>query len=106
MILDHELLTAAVDGLKGLAEHSPGIVSSVGGLALYILLRDGIPYYRRKRNGNPGNSNLGERVLGCETAIVVVKESCARTDERWIAQEKFNNRMEKHVENFYKRLEK
>ena len=107
MILEHELMAAAAN----LVEHSPGIVSSVVGVVIYALIRDGLPKYKRWRNGghnpgNPGNHLLAERILGCETAIVAVKESCARTDERWIAQEKFNNRMEKHVENFYKRLEK
>lgn len=105
MILDHEWMVAAA----GLVEHSPGIVSSVIGIVLYALLRDGIPYYRRRRNGNPGNPGNGtnsQRLLACEKAINKVKEACARTDERWIAQEKFNNRMEKHVENFYKRFEK
>ncbi len=108
MILDHELVTAAVEGLKGLAEHSPGIISSVGGLALYILLRDGIPYYRRRRNGghNPGNLLLAERLLACEESIREVKEACARADERWSAQRDFNKRVDKHFERIHDRLDK
>ncbi len=106
MILDHQWMAAAA----GLVEHSPGIVSSIVGIVLYALLRDGLPYYRRKRNGNPGhnpgNGTISQRLLSCEKAINKVKEACARTDERWKAQENFNNRMEKHVENFYKRFEK
>ncbi len=92
MILDHELMAAAA----GLVEHSPGIVSSVVGVALYALLRDGVPAfnaYRRRRNGNPGhnlgNGTISQRLLACETAINKVKEACARTDERWKAQESF-----------------
>lgn len=110
MILDHEWMAAAA----GLVEHSPGIVSSVVGIVLYALLRDGLPAfnaYRRKRNGshnpgNPGNSGIADRLLACEEAVGEVKQSCTRSETRWEAQEKFNNRMEKHVENFYKRFEK
>ena len=101
MIADHQWLAAA----SNLVEHSPGIVSSVIGIVIYALLRDGLPAfiaYRRRHNGNPGNpgnSNSAERLLACEEAIT-------RTDERWKAQEKFNDRMEEHVKNFYKRFEK
>ena len=106
MILDHEWVTAALEALQGLTEHSPG-TASLGGLLLYILVRDGIPYYKRRRNGshNPG-THLAERMLACEKTISKVKESCARTDERLKAQEKFNDRMEKHVANFYERFDK
>ncbi len=108
MIADHELVTAAVEGLKGLAEHSPGIVSSVVGLVLYILLRDGLPWYRRRRNGghNPGNHNLAARLLACETSINEVKESCTRTETLWEGQKEFNKRMEKHIEKIYERIDK
>ena len=105
MILDHEWLAA----LAGLTDHSPGIVSSVIGIVLYAALRDGIPYYRRKRNGNPGNPgnhSIAKRVLACEAAITEVRDACTRTDERWKAQEKFNDRLEEHVKNFYKRFGK
>jgi len=109
MILDHEWIAAAA----GLVEHSPGILSSIGSIVVYALLRDGLPAfnaYRRRRNGNPGhnpgNGTISQRLLGCEKAINKVKEACARTDERWKAQEKFNDRMEEHVKNFYKRFEK
>ena len=107
MILDHEWMAAAAN----LAEHSPGIVSSVIGIVLYALLRDGIPYYKRRRNGghnpgNPGNSALAERILGCEKAIAKVREACARTDTRWEAQAGFNARMEKHIEKIYERIDK
>lgn len=100
MIADHELVTAAIQGFKGFAEHSPGIASFVA-LVLYILLRDGIPYYRRRRNGghNPGNHLLAERVLACEAA-------CTRSETRWEAQLNFNKRMEKHVEKIYERIDK
>ncbi len=107
MILDHELLTVA-----GLVEHSPGIVSSVVGVALYALLRDGLPAfnsYRRRRNGNPGHNpgtHIAERMLACEEAIGEVKKSCTRTETLWEGQKEFNKRMEKHIENFYKRFEK
>lgn len=108
MIADHQWLAAA----SNLVEHSPGIVSSVIGIVIYALLRDGLPAfmaYRRRRNGNPGNpgnSNSAERLLACEAAIGEVRDACTRTDERWKAQEKFNDRMEEHVKNFYKRFEK
>ena len=99
MILEHEWLTAALEALQGLSEHSPG-TASLGGLLLYILVRDGIPYYKRRRNGssNPG-THLAERMLACEAA-------CTRSETRWEAQENFNNRMEKRVANFYERFDK
>ncbi|KKN66897.1 hypothetical protein LCGC14_0466720 [marine sediment metagenome] len=105
MILDHEWMAAAA----GLVEHSPGIVSSVIGIVLYALLRDGIPYYKRKRNGNPGNPGnllLAERLLACEEGIREVKEACARADERWNAQRDFNKRVDKHFERIHDRLDK
>ena len=106
MILDHELMAAAA----GLVEHSPGIVSSVVGVVIYALIRDGLPWYRRRRNGNPGhnpgNHLLAQRLLACETAINEVKESCTRSETRWEGQKEFNKRMEKHVEKIYERIEK
>ena len=108
MILDHEWLALAA----GLAEHSPGIVSSVIGIVIYALLRDGLPAfiaYRRRRNGNPGNpdnSNSAERLLACEGAINEVKKSCTRTETLWEGQKEFNKRMEKHIEKIYERIEK
>ena len=112
MILDHEWMAAAA----GLVEHSPGIVSSVVGIMLYALLRDGLPRFKRwryERNGhtgnpghNPGNHLLAQRLLACETAINEVKESCTRSETRWEGQKEFNKRMEKHVEKIYERIDK
>ena len=112
MILDHQWMTAAA----GLVEHSPGILSSVVGIVLYALLRDGLPAfnaYRRRRNGNPGhnpgnpgNSGIANRLLACEEDIGQVKEACARDDERWIAQRDFNKRVDKHFERIHDRLDK
>ncbi len=105
MILDHQWLAAA----SNLVEHSPGIVSSVIGIVIYALLRDGLPAftaYRRRRNGNPGNSNSAGRLLACETSIDEVKESCTRTETLWEGQKEFNKRMEKHVEKIYERIDK
>ena len=106
MILDHQWMAAAA----GLVEHSPGIVSSVIGIVLYALLRDGLPWYRRRRNGgnpghNPGNHLLAQRLLACETAINEVKESCTRSETRWEGQKEFNKRMEKHVEKIHARID-
>ena len=107
MILDHALVTAAVQGMKELAEHSPGMVTSVVALLLYALIRDGLPWYKRRRNGghNPGNHALAERVLACETSINEVKESCTRTETLWEGQKGFNERMEKHVEKIHARID-
>ena len=104
MILDHEWIAT----LAVFTEHSPGIVSSVIGIVLYALLRDGIPYYRRKRNrgSNPGNHSLTERVLACEVSIDEVKDFCSRADERWNAQRDFNKRVDKHFERIHDRLDK
>lgn len=108
MILDHEWMAAAAD----LIEHGPGIISSIVGIVLYALLRDGIPYYKRRRNGshNPGNPAnnylLAGRLLACEEAISEVKEACARADERWNAQRDFNKRVDKHFERIHDRLDK
>ena len=109
MILDHEWMAAAA----GLVEHSPGIVSSVIGIVLYALLRDGLPAfnaYRRRRNGghnpgNPGNSGIGDRLLACEDGISEVKQSCTRTETLWEGQKEFNKRMEKHVEKIHARID-
>ena len=111
MIADHQWLAAA----SNLVEHSPGIVSSVIGIVIYALLRDGLPAftaYRRRRNGghnpgNPGNNYLlSGRLLACETSINEVKESCTRTETLWEGQKEFNKRMEKHIEKIYERIDK
>ena len=110
MILDHQWMTAAA----GLVEHSPGIVSSVVGIVLYALLRDGLPRFKRWRyeraNGgnpghNPGNSALAARVTACETDLKEVKDFCSRADERWKAQADHNKRMDKHVEKIHTRID-
>lgn len=105
MILDHEWMAAAA----GLVEHSPGILTSIGSIVLYALLRDGIPYYKRRRNGNPGNPGshaVAERLLACEKAINRVKESCTRSETLWEGQKDFNARMEKHIGNIYEKFDK
>ena len=108
MILDHQWMAAAA----GLVEHSPGIVSSVIGIVLYALLRDGLPAfnaYRRRRNGNPGhnpgNSDLVQRVTACEADLKAVKDFCSRADERWKSQAEHNKRMDKHVEKIHARID-
>lgn len=106
MILDHEWLAA----LAGLADHSTGNLSLTG-LIIWILIREGLPLYRRARNrnstptSNPGNSGLVERMSACEADIKEVKDFCSRADERWISQKDFNERMEGHVKNFYKKFD-
>lgn len=107
MILDHEWMAIAA----GLVEHSPGILSSVGSIALYALFRDGLPWlkrWRQERNGghNPGNHNLAARLLACETSINEVKESCTRTETLWEGQKDFNKRVDKHFERIHDRLDK
>ncbi|MEE8608680.1 MAG: hypothetical protein V3S55_13825 [Nitrospiraceae bacterium] len=105
MILDHELLTLAADALGALTEHGTGNLS-LSGLVIYVLLREGVPFYKRKRNHNPGNSNVADRLLTCEKALGKVKEFTDRADERWKAQAKFNDRMEEHVKVIHARLDK
>jgi len=108
MILDHKLVTAAIQGMKELTEHSPGMITSVVVLVLYALIRDGLPWYRRRRNhnpNNPGNSSLAQRILACETSINEVKESCTRTETLWEGQKEHNKRMEKHVEKMHARID-
>jgi len=104
MILDHEWMAAAIAAGNALTEHGTGNLS-LGGLILWILIREVLPALRRKRN-NPGNSSLSERVLALEGGIGEVKEACARADERWIAQAEHNKRMEKQVEKIYERIDK
>lgn len=117
MILDHEWLAAAAE----LVEHSPGILTSIGSIVLYALIRDGFPRFKRWRyeraNGgnpghNPGNSTLVARVVACETDmgevkadVSEVKDFCARADERWKSQAEHNKRMDKHVEKIHTRID-
>ena len=112
MIADHQWLAAA----SNLVEHSPGIVSSVVGIVIYALLRDGLPRLRRwryERNGhtgnpghNPGNGLAAKRLHECELAIGKLNDFTSRADERWKAQGEHNKRMEKHIEKIYERIDK
>ena len=110
MILDHEWLAA----LAELTDHSPGIVSSALSIAIYALLRDGVPRFKRWRyeraNGrspghNPGNEALTARVSTCEGELKEVNDFISRADERWKAQADHNKRMEDHVKVFYKKFD-
>jgi len=107
MTLDHELLTFAADALGTLTDHGTGNLSLTG-LVAWILFREVLPWYRRKRdhNHNPGNSNVADRLLTCEEALSKVKDFASRADERWKAQAKFNDRMEEHVKVIHARLDK
>lgn len=109
MILDHEWMAAAA----GLVEHSPGILSSIGSIVVYALLRDGLPAfnaYRRRRNGtphsNPGNSALAQRVTACEADVKEISDSCTRSETLWEGQKDFNKRAEKHFDKIYDRIDK
>ena len=106
MILDHEWIAAAIAAGNALTEHGTGNLSLTG-LILYVLIREGLPIYRRKRNGghNPGNHLLAARLAACEEAIGEVKQSCTRSETLWEGQKEFNKRMEKHVEKIHARID-
>lgn len=105
MTMDHELLVFAADALGALTEHGTGNLS-LSGLVIYVLLREGLPFYKRKRNHNPGDSNMAGRLLACEKAIDKIEDFTSRADERWKSQGKFNDRMEEHVKVIHARLDK
>lgn len=108
MILDHDYVKMVLDGFSGLLDHGTGNLSLTG-LVIYLFFREGIPFYKRqrnKRNGNPGDDGMAERLLACEKSLGKVKDFTSRADERWKSQAKFNDRMEEHVKVLHAKIDK